>query len=397
LTGHKAKGLEFEYVFLPKCFDGKWGNKRVPSFLNLPDEILKVTDIEKKERNEDARRLFYTALTRAKHKIFISYADTYQGATGGGKILSQFASEINTKYVLDSEFVIQDVVDVAKLQYSSPNELYFNENASEYIKQVLHKSFRMSPTALSTYQTCKRKFLYESILKLPRVSSPVLHLGSAVHKALERLFIYYKQNDSVPTLKWVIEVFDKAISKADISESDFQLTRDKGAEILEGWYNYYSENFKKALYVEFYFGNKDIRYDDVPLTGKIDKIEVIDSQNKTIKVIDYKSGSPKSRNALRGLTQTSDPKVYNQLYFYKLLCDLDPTLQYVATSGEVDFIKPNTRGKFKTEEFVFEEEELVKLKLLITDTYNSMLSLDFSKTDDLKECATCEFKDICRR
>ena len=255
----------------------------------------------------------------------------------------------------------------------------------------------MSPTSLASYQTCKRKFLYESVLRIPRVTSSALYLGSAVHKALERLFIYFKQNDQVPSLQWVLDIFDKTLEKSDVAESEYNITREKGLELIEGWYNYYKENFKKPLYVELYFGNKDIRHEDVPLTGKIDKIDVINEKSKSVKVIDYKIGSPKSRNDLMGLTQTSDGRVYQQLYFYKLLCDLDPTLPYLATSGEVDFIKPNPRGKFKKEEFQFEEEEMNKLKDLLVGTYRQMLSLDFDKTDDLNECSKCEFRSICKR
>jgi DNA helicase-2/ATP-dependent DNA helicase PcrA len=395
LTGHKAKGLEFEYVFMPKCYNGKWGNKRNISFLTLPDELLKASTTDSKDDNEDERRLFYTALTRAKKQLFLSYAETYQNSSG--KIFSQFVEEIEADYVLDEQFDTDDLVGIAKLQFKEPDELYFDENASEYIRQVVASGFRMSPTALSTYQLCKRKFLYESILRIPRKTSSALYLGSAIHKALEKLFIYFKDNDVVPPLSWVNSVFEKDLQRSDVSESEIEFVKETGFELLKGWYEYYKDSFKKPLNVEFYFGNKDIRLDDVPLTGKVDKMTVVDSKSKTLKVIDYKSGSPKSRNDLMGLTKTSDGRIYQQLYFYKLLCDLDPTLQYLAVEGEVDFIKPNPRGKYKKEVFQFEEEELAKLKDLIKATYDQMLSLDFSKTDDLYECSKCEFRDVCKR
>ncbi len=60
MTVHASKGLEFKYVFItgleqdlfPHIKDGK----------------------KSKEDNEEERRLFYVALTRAKHKLYLSYA-----------------------------------------------------------------------------------------------------------------------------------------------------------------------------------------------------------------------------------------------------------------------------------------------------------------------------------
>ena len=58
-TAHKAKGKEWEQVFIVKVVDGKWGNNRVRDLLKLPGSILTNSDVAKKEKNEDERRLFY--------------------------------------------------------------------------------------------------------------------------------------------------------------------------------------------------------------------------------------------------------------------------------------------------------------------------------------------------
>ncbi|MDZ4229345.1 MAG: ATP-dependent helicase, partial [Patescibacteria group bacterium] len=65
-TAHKAKGKEWEHVFIIKAIDGKWGNNQTRELIKLPLAILTNSDLSKKEKNEDERRLFYVALTRAK-------------------------------------------------------------------------------------------------------------------------------------------------------------------------------------------------------------------------------------------------------------------------------------------------------------------------------------------
>lgn len=62
MTVHAAKGLEFKYVFVVGLEDGLFPSK--------VDEGNK-----NKEDAEEERRLFYVALTRAKSKLFLSYAN----------------------------------------------------------------------------------------------------------------------------------------------------------------------------------------------------------------------------------------------------------------------------------------------------------------------------------
>jgi len=58
-TIHMAKGLEFDYVFMPFMIDGVFPNYR--SFDNLEEE----------------RRIAYVGITRAKYKIFFSYSQLF--------------------------------------------------------------------------------------------------------------------------------------------------------------------------------------------------------------------------------------------------------------------------------------------------------------------------------
>ena len=77
MTVHAAKGLEFPVVFLAGMEDGIF-----PSEQNFGDS----------EQMEEERRLAYVALTRAKEKIYISYAKSRMmyGRTNPGGLLSCF-------------------------------------------------------------------------------------------------------------------------------------------------------------------------------------------------------------------------------------------------------------------------------------------------------------------
>ncbi|MEK7572754.1 MAG: ATP-dependent helicase, partial [Patescibacteria group bacterium] len=62
MTVHAAKGLEFEYVFVTGLEDGLFPHQ-------------KNGEIKNAEDGEEERRLFYVALTRAKEKLFLSFAN----------------------------------------------------------------------------------------------------------------------------------------------------------------------------------------------------------------------------------------------------------------------------------------------------------------------------------
>ncbi|MFA6339102.1 MAG: UvrD-helicase domain-containing protein [Candidatus Paceibacterota bacterium] len=88
MTVHAAKGLEFEYVFITGLEDGLFPHKKINE-----DKITL-------EESEEERRLFYVALTRAKEKIFLSYASmrTIFGASQVN-VPSEFIIDIDDRYL----------------------------------------------------------------------------------------------------------------------------------------------------------------------------------------------------------------------------------------------------------------------------------------------------------
>lgn len=93
MTVHAAKGLEFSYVFVTGMEEGLFPHDR--------DTNGRVND----EEAEEERRLFYVAVTRAKKKLFLSYAQTRTiFGSRGSNIPSEFLLEIPDQY-LEREFL----------------------------------------------------------------------------------------------------------------------------------------------------------------------------------------------------------------------------------------------------------------------------------------------------
>jgi hypothetical protein len=91
MTVHASKGLEFSYVFITGLEEGLFPHDR--------DEDQNVSE----EEAEEERRLFYVAVTRAKKKLFLTYAQT-RTIFGSREvnIPSEFILEIPDDATIDS-------------------------------------------------------------------------------------------------------------------------------------------------------------------------------------------------------------------------------------------------------------------------------------------------------
>jgi DNA helicase-2/ATP-dependent DNA helicase PcrA len=86
-TIHQAKGLEFDVVFVIMLCDGLFPSARS---LDIPDA------------EEEERRLFYVAVTRARNELYLSYPLVRKGFSGDGFELQQpsrFLGEIPTELI----------------------------------------------------------------------------------------------------------------------------------------------------------------------------------------------------------------------------------------------------------------------------------------------------------
>jgi DNA helicase II / ATP-dependent DNA helicase PcrA len=93
MTVHASKGLEFTYVFITGLEEGLFPHDR-----NNDENVSE-------EEAEEERRLFYVAVTRAKKKLFLSYAQTRTiFGSRGVNIPSEFILEIPDEF-LEHEFL----------------------------------------------------------------------------------------------------------------------------------------------------------------------------------------------------------------------------------------------------------------------------------------------------
>ncbi len=396
-TVHKAKGQEWSHVFLLKCVDGKWGNSAKRELIPLPPGILKNTDISKKELNEDERRLFYVALTRAKEMLTLSYPETIILENRSKSVVgSLFIEEIKLHVAEIDNQTTRDVIDradehlVALLNPVQPRPIGNSETA--FFSELI-KDFKLSITALNTYLRSPQDFVTQHLLKVPTAKPVQLAFGTAVHVTLEEWYKRLQDTGEQPSLATVLLQFEEALTHEALRTEEYEKRLQYGKKILSDYYQQRAQETKQPLFIErsFGFGWSRTILDDIPLTGRVDRVDWVSQADKTVCVIDYKTGKPRTVGEIEGKTLSAElsereqalPESIRgpykrQLLFYKLLSQLDKTFVPTVVEGTFDFVEPDRQsGKLITRTLTLPDEEVEDLKKLIREVMAEMRSLAF--------------------
>ena len=381
MTAHRAKGLEFDYVFIAHVNDGTWGGRRSLSLFDLP-----ILGGMEDHETEDERRLFYVALTRAKSDVFVSYH--LSGEDNRDRLPSRFVGEIDSaliEYAKD-EALDKEILNERAVKPKIPQLL----NDKKYLNQ-LFISRGLSVTHLNNYLKCPWHYFFVDLLRIPESQSAPLIFGSAIHAALKAYFDAYAKEEDI-SVEAAFLVFERKITRSYLSPSDAEAHTREGKDELKKYLNAW--DFSRSIFNEYRIEGVSIISDtdqEIKLNGSLDKIEIL--SGNVVNVVDYKTGKPKSRNEIVGKTKNADGNYKRQLEFYKLLLDLEG--KWNMKSGTIDFVKPDEKGTSRREVFEVEESSVRQLERDIIRVSEEILGLTFwQKKCEQKDCRFCALSEL---
>ncbi len=391
LTTHGSKGLEFEYVFFAGANASYWEKKRKPGGgYKFPDTMFASQPASTDD--EELRRLFYVALTRAEKHLYISYAKF----KNDGKELepSMFIAEIQEVHELPVEKIV--LTEEQQMEFEM---LHFTAQAPEieqaeedFISGILEK-FVMNVTALNSYLNCPLNFYYRNLIRIPSGKSEATEFGSAIHHALEQLF--RKMQDSkkelFPAKEEMMADFNWYMHKhrENFTKEAFARRMEYGDDVLRNYYDKYINNWNKVVAVERNI--RGIVVNGVPLKGKLDKLEF---NGKEVNVVDYKSGN--IDNAIPKIKPPSDKDpnggdYWRQAVFYKILIDHYEQKDWQVISTEFDFIEPDKKGEYRKEKIVITTQDTETVKQQLTTVWHKIQARDFYTGCGKADCHWCNF------
>ena len=389
LTLHSSKGREFEYVFMPDLTAKKWEGKRVNTGVSLPiDKNDKKADEETMRRSEQLRLLF-VGITRAKHYLCLTYSNSIDAQP---QELTSYLSEavLNTNLVQTFNHTLEKDEYLQEIAKSVKKEAYDYSKAFESELRARTEKFVMSCSALNTYFSCPRQFLYADILKIPVLDEDrgSANYGSAVHGALQYAAKTVMDSGRYPDSRQFIEIFEKNLAQQKFENIEVRsVYLERGRKSLSNYYKYMLDTPPQRLFAAEY-SFKYLPYNNHFLKGFIDRIEK--NSDGTYEIFDYKTGEAKSKR------QIADGMNYehylDQLRFYKAAFELENPDSKVTRAGIIFAEEPE--GSFYTD-LTEEDNGLILNK--INEAYEGIDALKFNPPEkNERDCSFCSYKHICR-
>lgn len=378
ITVYKAKGLEWSQVYVP-CITkseyqmGKFGGSALPK--NLPLEA-------ERDMDEDIERLIYTAFTRAKDSLTVSYS-TESIAEKSLEPLACIEVESDTWEEV-STIPLSSLTATLEVEKKELFALPYLGEENEFLRDRIEKIFVMNATALQNFlnivDAWPEYFVSNSLLRFPQAKNISASYGSAIHKALEDFFNDFMTNKTYS--KWILfERFSEYLIKEwfdTITEKDYL---ERWKTNLESLYSEITKESYEDLFLEYDFraAHGGTFLGDIQLTGKIDSIEK--KSDDSLIITDYKTGS--GFDTFSGkwaeYEKLKQWKYRLQLCFYAILFEHSPRWRmFEKKSFELFFVEKNRdEDRFHRIREYIQQGEIERTKKLIIAVMTKIKDLDF--------------------
>jgi len=277
LSIHQAKGLEFDAVFVPSLVEGRLPQPRRSEDFELPGQLSDPTLRGRQDHLAEERRLLYVAMTRARHRLYLSFAERYLGARKWAP--SRFLGEMG-------EVAIEDVGGDGSAAAESPAAG----------PAGLGEGARLSFSSISAYRDCPRRYWYRYQLRLPEPATVEAQLGNVVHRALMRAGRLREAHQPVSTAR-LRSLYESSWAEEDLTDPRRQRAlRRLGWEQLRAWREAGGLEGSPA-YVEQRFSAE---MDGWELHGAIDRVDRgTAGSDEGWTITDFKTGSQIPASRLR--------------------------------------------------------------------------------------------------
>lgn len=365
LTIHKAKGLEFDSVYVIDATEKMWqpraGRKKSPANLQLQAYG---------ENYDDYVRLLYVAASRAKSALTFT---SFKFSDTGEEILpTPLLSAIPVESI---EEPAQEPIDVLEGDIRWPRLKTNDEKAllSDRIEKL-----SLSPTSfiefLDVAEAGPDSFFERQLLKLPRVRDAKGSYGTAIHAALEtaqRLI-----NTTGLEFGTVLDRFEAALTEEHLAPLEFERYCNLGEGLLKRLLQEKRLILEKGGLPEQML--RDVTVGKARVGGKIDRL---DKREGSLLISDYKTGKPLTSFETKDKTKAVKAwRHKTQLLFYMLMAQ-NSSRYKGASQVEAQMLYVEADRLSDTSLVIkAEKDELVRLEALIQAVWAKVTGLQFPDT-----------------
>ena len=360
MTVHGAKGLEWPVVFLPSLQDRRFPASRAGRSEEwvLPDEVLTQ---EIKDRyaggEEEERRLFYVAMTRARDVLYVSHFERTE------KMSSKRSRFIDTIHPLQLP---------AWGGPEIPAEIALRNAAST-------KPIAISLTELIRYDDCGYRFRLQRSIGFESQLVTELGFGRAIHHVLRRVAEEARELNRIPDLERVEEILERELYFPFANRSSEPLMKQKARNLVTRYLNNHREDFERVWATERPF---ELHLPMGFLAGRADVI--LDREGgrpDSLAVVDYKSGTDAA----------SDENFRFQLQVYAAAARAE------GLDVKAAYLHDLSAQQAPRTSIGISPAECGKAIARVEGLFGGLAERNFAAKPEARKCSKCEFQRICSR
>ncbi len=314
MTVHGAKGLEFSHVFVLRVNKNKFPQPERPHVFEFPAALMKEGPPEEQFHNQEERRLFYVALTRAEDRLTITALAEKKGR------VPPFIEDI----LMEPGIQRRDVLQLAPKPAAVPSNgtppsavpatgslfaplversKLFSRIAewAETFLPAPPEPLELNPSAVDSYRRCPQKYLFAYLWLLQEGPKATLTFGRVMHATIRRVMAEFKKGNRLPfeevqrlfETEWSASGFEDEYQEGEYKKDGLEQLRVLHQAVLEQTPEILELEKTFALPVE----------NNVVLKGRIDQINAL-GRNE-VEIVDYKTGRAKKETEARRDLQLS--------------------------------------------------------------------------------------------
>ena len=434
MTVHQSKGKEFPVVFIVDAATRRFPLRFQAKPFYVPNDLahgMKTGDDERSLYEQEERRLFYVAMTRAEQRLFITLAERYGQnvkKTKPSKFLEELEFEQNPRIELvdvpqeapdyttkvespveqaratlqdhairaidtmQLKTAVQKIVELEKLRllesgqdledFDLPAFLDVEEDDAGLTAlfegkhtPLVSQDHHFSASGLQTYSNCPAQYKFSNVLRVPSMARTYFQLGSVVHEVIERLTTQELEG-TPPTKERAFEMLEHFWSSAAYASKQKEAEHKKQAQqMLETYLAWNERNENEIIGAEMKFA---FTLNGRSVMGYIDRVERTPVGEYV--VLDYKTGYPReSKNTIK---QNIQMNVYALAVLEKFgALPKRVSLYYVKHDKMVDYLP--------TQDNV--EQQQARLSEMI----DNVVLEQFPALPSYQTCRSCSYQPLC--
>ena len=296
MTVHAAKGLEFDHVYVLRLVQRGFPAGEKLRVLEFPPELMKEELPQGSFHIQEERRLFYVAVTRARHRLTLNTVEHKRSKPS--VFLDDILMDAQTKR-RDVEQLAPPPAEAAAAANEPPPALFSAASRARIGSRITQwaatyrppvpDSLQLSPTSVGDLEFCPQKYLFSRSWKIRGGPAAQMSFGSVMHNTIKYFIGALSKGRTLPfeevekkfELEWTSAGFEDPYQEAEYKKEGLAELRAFHASALAAPPDVIAQEKPFELPMD----------NNVVLTGRMDQVNRI--APGAVEIVDYKTGKPR--------------------------------------------------------------------------------------------------------